>query len=175
MPKARGARAPKKDPLDLFAEAPLDRVLQLVFWKLRHKNPDMAVLIEQKDLEAFKQSMDYQEVKPALLVYRPQGDPGHPGSPAVGKRRAVPARDPSPARPFVVVALVQEGTKNTVKPVENNEQDYQRGDLARRQAVARGRAGSLATTLRNGAANLDLVTSGVLEEAAETLSTLAAT
>jgi len=164
--------ATNPDALDRLAAAPLERVLELVFWKLRHKNPDMAVLIDKKDIEAFEQSMAYQEIKPGILVERPAGRPGHPAIPAAGKRRAVPEVQAEAPRPFVLVALVEAGTKNTVKPVENNEEDFQRGDLCRKLAAARGKTQNLAQMLRNAAANPDLATSGTLEEAAEILALL---
>lgn len=165
----------RDDILDKFAKQPLERVLELVFWKLRHKQPDMAVLIEEKDIVGFDQCMAYQSIIPAIMVHRPKGRPANPGSPAIGKRRAVPATPAEPDRPFVIVALVEKGKQNTIKPVENNEDDYKRGELVRAQAVARGRCQTLAQALRNGTVNMDLVTSGMLEEAAQTLITLGAT
>jgi hypothetical protein len=169
MPKSE--RKPRhKDALDSFATAPLDRVLQLVLWKLRHKNPEMAVLITEGDITGFEQSMSYQGVVPAILIERPQGRPAHAG--ARGKVVSVAPFSGEPPRPFVIVAVVERGKKNAIRAIENNQDDFERGDLARRIALARGKAATLAQQVRNAAASGDF-TSGTLEDAAEALEVLA--
>lgn len=167
------AKAPRKkqDKLDLLAAGPLDRVVQLMLWKGRHRDPTMSLLIREEDIVGFDECMAYQELKPALMVYRPEGRPAQAAVPAVGKRRAIPAVPAEPPRPFVIVSVVQEGTKHAIKPIENNERDYGAGDLARRQAAARGRAPELAAAIRRSASTGDF-TSGTLEAAAEVLDTL---
>ena len=171
--KARKTAA-STDPLDAFAAADPGRVLQLVFWKNRHMNPEMAVLITAEDLAGFDQCMAYQSAKPAILVYRPEGKPATPAIPAAGNRRAVPASPAEPARPFVIVSLVERGTRNGVKPIENNEDDFKTGELTRRIQVAKRNVGTLAAELRRTAASGDFSTA-TLEEAANTLELLGRT
>lgn len=159
------------DALDAFAASEPMRVLQLVLWKARHQNPEMTVLITAEDLSAFDQCMTYQKVIPGILVDRPDGRPAMPAIPAVGTRRAVPATLGEPPRPFVIVSLVERGTRNAVKPVENNEQDYQRGELAREAQVAKRNVPMLAAELRRTAVSGDF-SSATLEDAARTLELL---
>ena len=166
--KQRKTKAP--DPLDRFAASPLDRVLQLVFWKLRHKNPDMAVLITQADLEAFDQSMAYQDITPTVMVERPQGRPAHEG--ARGRKITVAPFAGEPPRPFVIVAVVEKGKKNAVRAIENNQEDFDQGALLRQIAQAKGKARVLAAAVRQSAASGDF-TSGTLEEAASCLELFA--
>jgi len=174
MTKAKAkpkATPPPVDVLDAFAAADPNRVLQLLLWKARHQNPEMTVLIREEDLSAFDQCMAYQKVTPAAMVYRPEGRPATPGIPAVGTRRAVPASPAEPSRPFVIVSLVAQGTKHVVKPIENNEQDFQAGELARTIQVAKRNIPTLAAELRRTAASGDFSTA-TLEDAARTLELL---
>jgi len=172
MTKAKPkTKAKPADMLDAFVASDPTRVLQLVFWKTRHQNPEMTVLIREEDLNAFDQCMAYQKVNPGILVYRPEGKPATQGTPAVGTRRAIPASPAEPPRPFVVVGLVERGTRNAVKPVENNEADFNRGELARELQVARRNIPTLAAELRRTAASGDF-SSATLEDAARTLELL---
>lgn len=162
------AKKPKKDELDLFAESGPERVLQLVLWKVRHHLNDMSVLVRPEDLQAFEQSMKYQQIRPAVLIYRPEGHPATQAIPAAGNRRAVPARPAEPPRPYVIVGLVQEGTRNAVRAVENNEQDYARGDLQRKIEVAKRNIPAWKADLMNFAAT-GSYSSSTLESIADAL------
>lgn len=162
-------RKPQKDELDLFVEAGADRALQLVLWKVRHHlSSDMSVLVKAEDLQAFEQSMKYQQVRPAVMIYRPEGHPATQAIPAAGNRRAVPARPAEPPRPYVIIGLVQEGTRNAVRAVENNEADFQRGDLQRRIEVAKRNIPEYKAALLNTAAT-GSYSSATLEAIAEAL------
>lgn len=161
-------RNPQKDELDQFAQAGPDRALQLVLWKVRHHLSDMSLVVKAEDLQAFDQSMKYQQLRPAVMIYRPEGQPATPAIPAAGNRRAVPARPAEPPRPYVIIGLVQEGTKNAIKPVENNEADFQRGDLQRRIEVAKRNIPEFKAHLLNTAAT-GSYSSATLEAIADAL------
>ena len=112
--------------------------------------------------------MQYQKVTPFVLIKRPQGVPAQEGTNAAHGRRAVAAREAIPARPYMVVALVDKGTENTIKPVENNQEDY---DQARDQDAirkARDQAQGLADALVNQARTGEF-SSSVMEDAAQAL------
>jgi hypothetical protein len=164
-------KAKTPDPLDAFVantKTYPDWIPAMLLWKARHQNPEMAVLVTPEDLRAYSESMDYQKIKPEILVYRPEGRPATAAIPAAGNRRAVPARPAEPPRPFVIIGLVERGTRNAVKPIENNEQDYERGELVRQIQVARRNIPDLAASLRRTAATGDFTTA-TLEDAARTL------
>ncbi len=170
-------QAPKLDPLDALATGDPLRVIALMLWKNRHREPDMYVQIEERDLEGFNACVDYLKVKPAVLIKRPPEIPGQPAIPAQGNRRAVPARPSIPARPYVMVSLVELGkdgrpTENAIRPVENNEDDYdqQRDTAAVRRA--KDNAPHLANMLLKAAASGDYSVSD-MQDAANALQLLA--
>lgn len=162
------AKTKAKDILDQFAESDSSRVMQILLWKIRHDNEEMTVLIREEDIVAYDQCMEYQKAHPEVLVYRQPGIPAMPGQPAVGNRRAVPARPAEPARPFVIVGLVEKGTKNAIKPIENNEEDYELGEMKRQIQVVKRNLPDYAAALRRTAATGDF-TAGTLEEIARAL------
>lgn len=162
------AKAKTKDELDRFAESDPLRVLSLVLWKIRHEQEEMTVLVREEDIRAFDQCMEYQRASPQVLIHRPPGTPATPGQAAVGNRRAVPARPAEPARPFVIVSLVEKGTRNAIKPIENNEADYQIGELRRQVQVVKRNLPDYAAALRRTAATGDFSV-GTLEEIARAL------
>lgn len=165
---AKKARPTKQDALDRFAQSEPLRVLSLVLWKIRHEQEEMTVLIREEDIAGFDQCMEYQRAQPQVLVYRPPAIPATPGSPAVGNRRAVPARPAEPARPFVIVSLVEKGTRNAIKPIENNEQDYELGERRRQVQVVKRNLPDYAAALRRTAATGDF-SAGTFEEIARAL------
>lgn len=171
---ARAARPKAKDALDQFASAGAERALQLVLWKGRHQNPEMTVLVSEADLRAFDECMHYQKVTPEILLYRPEGRPAQAAIPAAGNRRAVPGRSAEPPRPYVIVGLVERGTHDAVKPVENNAEDYGRGELARQVQVVKRNLTVWASELRRAAVAGDF-SSSTLEEVARALELWART
>lgn len=173
-----GGAAVKKDQLDAIAEGDPHRVIALMLWKWRHHNPAMSMEITEADISKLEASCDYlgipgkSVITPGVLIKRPQGRPAQPEIAGVGNRpgrSAVPAELP---RPFVVVALVNEGTEDALRPVENNEGDAKLADEAREvQAAiyrARSLSGDMMAQLAEGA-----YSSSTIREAAETLTTLA--
>jgi hypothetical protein len=65
----------RKDPLDELATGDLKRIIALMLWKQRHENPEMAVLINRKDLKGLRDCAAYLEVEPDVRIFRRQGDP----------------------------------------------------------------------------------------------------
>lgn len=146
MAKKRATKKVFKDPLDELAEGEKDRIIMLMLWQNRLRVPDMFVQLTEKDIDGFEACTRYLKVSPRLLIRRPPGLPGQDAIPASPGRRAVPAREPTPPKPYVVVALVdQDG--NTFKPIENNEEDYDRSLDAQRVQKAKSEAPMLADRL----------------------------
>jgi hypothetical protein len=165
----------KKDALEKFTEeANKDprKAIALLLWIARHRNADLAALITAEDIEAFDACCDYLKVKPEVLIVRPKGHPGTPGIPAQGKRRAVPARPAEPPRPYVVVQLVQKGTTDGFKPIENNEEGAKLRDQANQVRRAREQAPQLSAQLMADA-RVGVFSTATIGEAAGVLQTLA--
>lgn len=160
------------DALDQLAQGDPLMVMALMLWVGRHRQPDMYVQIKEADLVAFNDCMRYQKMKPGVMIKRPPEIPAQPALAAQGNRRAVPARQAIAARPYVMVALVEAGTENAIKPVENNEVDFDRQrDIAAMQR-ARDNAPHLANQLVRAAATGDYSVSD-LNDAAAALNLLA--
>lgn len=164
------SKTPKQDPLDALATGDPLQVMALMLWKNRLRNPDMAVQIDENDLQGYQDCVNYLKVKPTVKIYRPEGVPAQAAIPAQGNRRAVPARAEIPARPYVMVVLVdQKG--DAIRPVENNEADYQaaqdQGRIQRYREQAQGLAGQLMNQARTGEYSL-----AVMQECADALIAL---
>lgn len=177
--------APKKPPLvlerteldalDLFVQEarrnPL-RAIMLMLWRARMHNPDMYVRVDEKDLKGFADCVAYLKVRPTVIIHREPGIPAQPGEPATGNRRAIPAREAVAPKPYAVIALVEErdgkATMNMVKPVENNQDDYDRSLAIAAQKRARDQAPDLASRLMNAARSGDFSSSD-LQDAANAL------
>lgn len=168
----RTAVKPKLDPLDALAQGDTKRIIALLLWKRRLQNPDMAEQITEEDLKGFDDCMTYQEIEPDVLIERPQGTPAQPMIPAAANRRAVPARPATPPRPFVRVVLVEKGTENGIRPVENNEEDFDAAKQMEQVRHARDNAQSLATRLVQQARTGEFSLSD-MQDAAEALLTMA--
>lgn len=145
MPQA--PRKGKPDLLDALAEGDPKRVIALMLWKARHRNPDMFVQIDEMDIKAFDESCTYQKLKPAVLIKHPPGLPAQAATPAMGNRRAVPARAATPPKPFVIVTLVEAGTENVIRPVENNQKDFDVAQDSAQLRKARDQAPDMAERL----------------------------
>jgi hypothetical protein len=165
----------KKDLLDRWAdEANKDpkKLVALMFWRERHRNPEMAIQITEKDISGFQGCVDYLEVTPEVVIIRPQGRPAQAGQPARGRLKAVPARPAEPPRPFVAVNLVNAGTMDSFKPIENNEEDAKVRDQAELVRRAKDKASQLAAQLMHDAASGTFSTA-TMTEAAQALQALA--
>lgn len=171
LPPPAVAVAPK-DALDALAIGPLKDVIALMLWKNRHNEPELSVQLTERDLSGFRACVEYLHVTPEVRIVRPQGLPGHGGIPATRTRSAIPPADPTPSKPYVVVALVEKGTDNRIVPVENNEEDWQAAEEAKNFNRARDIALRLAGELQQAAATGNYSSSS-LDEAAKCLVALA--
>lgn len=169
------AKAPikKKDQLDHLAEGDPRNVIALMLWKARHRNPELALQITQRDIDGMKACTDYLKIEPAVDICRPQGRPAQEHIPAMGNRREVPARAAEPARPFVLVRLVAKGTQDTFRAVEDNEEDNEKRIAAEQLVEIRAQGPALAARLEGYARTGDFVASD-LRDAAQWLRTLVA-
>lgn len=159
-------------PLDLLAQGDPKKVIALMLWKNRRRDPDLYVKIDEDDLKGFDDCVNYLKVVPEVMIRRPPAIAAQPGIPAMGKRKAVPAREEIPARPYVVVTLVEKGTQNAIRPIENNEEDFQAQKEAATVAKAREQGPRLAQRLVQQAGSGDFSLSDV-QDAADALLTLA--
>jgi hypothetical protein len=161
-----------KDALDALALGPVKDVLALMLWKNRHNEPDMAVKLTEHDLRGFHACTEYLRVVPEVRIVRPQGLPGHGGIPATRTRSAIPPQEPTPPKPYVVVTLVEKGTENAIRPVENNETDHAAAAEAREFRHARDIALQIAGQLQRDVATGNY-SSSTIDEAVKCLVALA--
>lgn len=175
-PDALLKKAAAQDPLDaLVAKAEagdLTDAIALMLWQNRFDNPGFTVEIHPKDLKGFQDCVEYLEVRPTVRVYRPGGVPAQEAIPAVGNRRAVPARAAIPPRPYVVVQMT-DAKGDAFVPIENNQQDFDRQKAANAERAARDQALSLAQALSNDVQSGQFST-GNIQDAIICLRTLAA-
>lgn len=140
----------KKDPLDALAEGDPRDVIALMLWKARFREPDMFVQITAKDIAGFNESCNYQKVKPSVLISHPPGREATPAIPATKNRKAIPATPAGPPKPYVIVTLVEEGTPNVIRSVENNEEDFDTAQDVATVRRMRDKANQLADLLVRG-------------------------
>lgn len=169
---AAGPVVAAKDALDALALGPVKDVIALMLWKNRHAEPDLAMQITERDLSGFKACTEYLRVVPEVRIIRPQGRPGHQGMPATRTRSAIPPQEATPPKPYVIVGLVERGTENAIKAVENNEEDYALAEEAKNFRHARDVALRIASDLQREAATGNY-SSSTINEAAQCLVALA--
>jgi hypothetical protein len=163
--------AKKQDPLDVLAKGDPQRVMALMLWKARRHNPDLYVQIDEHDIQGFEDCVKYLKVKPEVRIMRPGGLPSQPPIPATGNRRAVPGREAIPPKPYVMIVLVDE-KGDAIKPVENNEEDFDQAKSAAEVRKARDQAPALAQLLTQQARTGEYSLSDITD-AANALLTLA--
>jgi hypothetical protein len=168
---AAGTAPAAKDVLDQLAEGPLEKLVMLMFWRERFRNPEMSLQITEQDLKGFEDCMTYLDVKPQLAAYRPQGRPAQEAVPARPGHRGVAARPAEPPRPFVFLGVV-DGKGYQLKPIENNEDDAARRDEANAVRRAREKAPQLASLLL-GMCQQGTFSNAEIQDAARTLTVLA--
>lgn len=171
---AEAHAAPASDPLDQLAAGDIGRVIALMLWKDRHRNPDLSVHITAQDIAGFEACVRYLEVTPEVKILRP---PGRPAMPAIPPSRTNPngwpARPAEAPRPHVFVGLVQKGSLDGFKPIENNEEDARRRDQANRlrrlKETGPGLAREMVAMAQSGT-----FSTATIEEAAQAIMDLAA-
>lgn len=165
------AKKKEVDRLDELAADP-SKVVAMLLWQARFRNEDLSTTITERELDAYEQSCAYLKVAPEVKIVRPSGRPAQEAIPASPGKRAIPARPADPPRGFVFVGVVERGTENTIKPIENNEADADRRDAANSVRRYKEKAPVLAQILLNAAASGTFSTAE-LQEAANALVTLA--
>lgn len=169
------AKKQKQDALDQLATGDLTHVIALMLWKNRLKEPDMFMKIEEKDIQGLKDCAGFLKVTPEVKVYRPEGLPAQEAIPATRNRRAVPGRAATPPKPYVIVTLLgrdKKGITGPLKPVENNEADYDNAQAVTELRRARDKAPELAQRLIQQANSGEYSLSD-MQDAADALMTLA--
>lgn len=165
-------KAKPADPLDALVQGDPLNVIALMLWKNRMREPDLYVRIDEADIKGLEDCVRYLKVTPQVQILRPAGAPAQAAVAASGNRRAVPAREASAPRPYVIVRLVDRGTENRIQPIENNEQDYAAQQQAAQVKRARDQAERLAARILQGAASGESSLSDI-QDAAEALVVLA--
>jgi hypothetical protein len=150
-------------PLDALAAGDPKKVIALMLWKARHQQPSLYAQINEDDLETFGACVRYLKTEPEISITRPQGVPAQAAIPAQGNRRAVPARAAIP---------VDKKTGDAVRPVENNQDDFDRAAETQQVLKARQDAPLLAQRILHQAATGEYSLSD-LQDAAQALNTLA--
>ena len=137
-------RKPKQlDPLDTLAEGDPLKIIALMLWVNRFRQPDMYMQIYDKDIQGLEDCVNYLKVKPVVSIHRPQGTPEQPAQAGSSTRRPVPALPAQPAKPFVIINLVDE-RGDMIKPVENNSADFDAAGEAAKVRRAKEQAGDIA-------------------------------
>lgn len=161
----------QKDELDALAEGDIRQLVMLMFWRERHRNPEMSHQLTLRELKQFNDSMTFLGVTPEIVVVRPEGRPAQEAIAAAKGRRAIAARPAEPPRPYVFIGIVEQGTMNGVKPIESDEDEAKMRDRSMSIRKAKDRAGLLASLLAGMAQSGTFSNSEILE-AAQTLQFL---
>lgn len=151
------------DRMNALIAAGPEKILQLLLWKNRFREPELQIQITERDLNGFEDCLNYLKVEAGIRIFRPGGRPAIPERPATKTKSALPAREAIPPKPIVQVNLVEKGTVNTIRPVENNEEDYERQARASEVARTRDRITQLAGIVHNAAARGEFSQSEVIE------------
>lgn len=179
-PKAAVPAAPPPAPaiefdiLDQLARKEPREIIALMLWKERHRNPELAVQITEQDITGFQACVQYLDVKYEVKIERPAGRPARPAiPPSKTNPNGWPPAPAEPPRNFVFVGIVEKGTVNGIKPIENNEDDAKRRDqsnrLRRLKETGPGLAREMVAMARSGT-----YSSSTIEDAAQALIDLAA-
>lgn len=154
---------PGVDVLDALVDAGADRVAQLMLWKQRIENPELAIQITEADIRGFAECSQYLDIKPALLIWRRPAVEAQPGQPATARRRAVAPTPYQPPANHVTVRLVVQGTHDGFKPIENNEADYDATKAAEKLRQVKQDLPQLAMIVRQQIASGDYSTAVLTE------------
>lgn len=140
-------------PLDEMVKAGPERAIMLLLWLNRFKNPDFAVTVKTDDLQGFKECTDYLKVTPKIIIRRPPGRAAVPAQePTRRNPDGIPARPAEPARPYVLISMVdQDG--NAFTPIENSEEKAKIRDRENELRVLKERAPMIARAVAANAAS----------------------
>lgn len=102
-----------------------DRIIQQLLWHYRHHEPNLCVRITEQDIAALDQCLEYNKQKAGLKYTR--------------------------SGPALFVVMVDQQS-NAIVPVENNVDDFEKGELTRRKRAVREGIEQLAGRVKNAAA-----------------------
>ena len=102
-----------------------DGLIKQMLWHYRHTEPNLCVRITEQDVEAMEQCLDYNKQQAQIKVTR--------------------------SGPALFVVMVDQQS-NAIVPVENNIEDFDKGELARRKRTAKESIDEMATRVKNAAA-----------------------
>lgn len=115
-----------------FAQFSQHWMVAMLFWKNRHRCPDLAVTISQSDVDGFQQSLGYNDQEPIVVV-----DVRRPFMPGEKVARNAAETEEDRQKTYIAIRVVDRKTKDPIVINENNEADLQRGEALkqlRRQA-----------------------------------------
>lgn len=181
MTKKAAAAIPLEptDPLDRLAKAGARDIIALMLWQGRFNNPSMAMQITPRDIEGLEKCLKHQKLEAEVVIMRPSGRPAQEALQGGPGQRSVAARPADPPRKFVVVALVEKGSKtdmgpgNAITPMEDNQADYDRAAAAKQLQETKAGAHDLAARLLSEDA-AGIATRSTIEAAAHALRVLGA-
>lgn len=102
-----------------------DGLIKQILWHYRHTEPNLCVRITEQDVEALAQCLEYNKQQAEIKVTR--------------------------SGPALFVVMVDQQS-NAITPVENNVEDFDKGELARRKRMAKEGIEQLAGRVKNAAA-----------------------
>lgn len=180
--------APPKDPLQALAEDPVQLLAHLL-WQRRIEAPELSIVITPKDREGLGQCLEYLEKKADVRAFV-RGDRVlvqmvDAGSKPVVRRivdklvsgQVVKAPDDVPVE-WKDGAVVTEpgdtivGVGDCIRPIENNEQDYDAAARAERIRNIKSGAARLAAEVKSSAA-AGTFSTAMVSEVCDALMTLA--
>lgn len=106
-----------------LAKGPLDMLVGLMFWKLRREYPDFSMTFTEKDINGFKESLAYNEQNPKIIAS------AHPK--------------------FVVLRIADEKTGDMITVNENNVDDLEITEQAKKVRRYRENAPQIVSNVRS--------------------------
>lgn len=165
------------DTLDRFKQTATtnpEKAAIMLLWLMRHHYPDLSIPVSEHDINALAECAAYLKITPALKVDRRPAIPARPAQPPTALHpQGVPGFEAKPAGKNVMIQLVDAESGDTFKPVENNEEDFERQAEAQRKARIRTETPQLAQMVHAAAARGEYSQELVMElaQAAITLAT----
>lgn len=146
-----------ENSFDSLVSAGASRALQLLLWKNRFDNPELSAQITAPDIKGLDDCADYLKITPDVRIWRPGG------LPAIAATSKTPGRAFIPYKDYVMVQMVEKGTENSFKPVENNETDFDRSQAAAAVRALREQIPVLAAAVKSAVAGGTFSESEIIE------------
>lgn len=123
-----------------------ERQIMQILWHFRMTEPNMAVRIREKDIEALNQCLEFNKQEATIkVIASPNGD-------------------------MTVVMVDKQG--NAITPIENNQEDFDKAQYEKTKARAKETIRAMANRVKNAALSGEFSASDVgdLADAAELLA-----